>query len=558
MKTLLFFLSFLLIPNFVDAQISPSLNGVVYVNAAVVGGSETGFSWSNASKNLKQVIMAANSNAGIKEIWVAKGTYYPSANNNRDDFFYVTRNNVKLYGGFAGTETSLSQRDILANETILSGNIGSAESVSDNSYHIMVIDALTASIDNSTQIDGFTFQGGYGNSGQSFGVFPRYTGSALYVFSSNYNNTPTISNNVFKNNFHFQMGALGIESKATGSNKVKVQYCSFFNNHSQYAGGAVSLFNWLQSTQSVEIADCLFEGNSVDNYSQGGTAGGTGAAIYATGGGEMVINRSRFVDNKIGSQLYAGTYKGTAIAARNASKVTLVNSLVYSDLNFVPLFNNGSTFSIINSTVYNPDGGTILATVNPILNSVQNSILWMGGDSANTIDGAGTTVTANNSIILPKYNVTLTGSNNYTTDPLFKDIAGKDFALQTSSSGINKGNNSFYDASKYGNYDLLDKSRIEETTIDIGAFELQPTLSISDIDGTKNIVIYPNPVKDILNLKSQEKISKIEIITMDGKKILSKNMTQEMKLDLNSLPAGVYSITVYFGDQFKNMKFIKQ
>jgi hypothetical protein len=69
MKTLLFFLSCLLIPVFVDAQISPSLNGIVYVNAAVIGGAETGSSWSNASKNLKQVITTANSNPAIKEIW---------------------------------------------------------------------------------------------------------------------------------------------------------------------------------------------------------------------------------------------------------------------------------------------------------------------------------------------------------------------------------------------------------------------------------------------------------------------------------------------------------
>lgn len=543
--------------QFNTAYVLPDANGRVYVNKNVASSTESGSSWANATKNLQDVIDAANTNTNIKEIWVAKGTYYPSNTSNRDDFFYITRNNLKIYGGFSGTETAFSQRDIVENETILSGDIGTAGSASDNSYHIMVIDALNASIDNSTQIDGFTFQDGNGNSGQSFGVIPRYTGSAIYVFSSSYNNTPTIANNIFKNNSHFQSGALGIESQVTGGNKVKVQNCSFFGNHSQYAGGALSLFNWLQLPQSVEITDCLFENNSVDNYSQGGTSGGIGAAIYASGGGEIVINKSRFVDNKIGNQLYAGTYKGTAIAARGASKITLVNSLIYSDLNYIPLFNNGSTFNIINSTVYNPDGATILATVNPVLNSIQNSILWMGGDSVNTIDGAGTTVVANNSIILPKYNVTLTGSNNYTTDPLFKDMAGKDFTLQASSNGINKGNNSLYDASKYGNFDLSNKNRIEETTIDIGAFELQPTLSVSDINQNKSIKVYPNPVKDILNISSDSKIKKVIVIDLSGKKVFENTIDTNKKLDVQSLSKGIYLIQVFTENETKTLKFIK-
>jgi len=560
MKTFLFFLSCLLIPACVGAQISPSLNGIVYVNAAVVGGAETGFSWDNASKNLKQVVTAANSNPAIKEIWVAKGTYYPSITSNRDEFFYITRNDLKVYGGFSGSETSLSERDIQTNETILSGNIGAANSADDNSYHIMIIDAYDSAIDNSTQIDGFTFQDGNASAGSVLNnYFPRYTGSAILVYPSIANNSPLISNNIFKNNSQFQLGALAIEANTSGANVTRVENCSFYSNYAKYAGGALDVFNHYGTDQNIEIKGCRFEENVVDNGSQGGGNGGLGAAIFAYGNNNILINKSKFINNKIGPfTQYTGTYKGTAIAVRNGSSVTLVNSLVYSDQIYIPFYNNASSLSFINSTVYNPDGGTILTTVNPILNSIQNSIFWMGGNSVNTIDGAGATVTANNSIILPKYNVTLNGSNNYTTDPFFKDIAGKDFTLQTSSSGINHGNNSFYDASKYGNYDLSDKSRIEETTIDIGAFELQPTLSISDINEGKSITIYPNPVKDILNLKTQEKILKVEIISLEGKKIVSKNMTGEMKLDLKSLSKGIYLIQIYTAKDIESFKFIKE
>ncbi len=544
--------------TFTSAQIVPDANGRVYVNINVSGGSGTGISWANAVKRLVPVISAANSNNNIKEIWVAKGTYYPSLTANRDDFLYVTRNNLKIYGGFTGTETSLSQRDAKTNETILSGNIGNPNLATDNSYHIMVIDAYNDPIDNSTQIDGFTFQDGNASDGSLLNsYFPRYSGSAILVYPSGNDNAPLISNNVFKNNTQFQIGALAIDGNTLGTSIVRVENCEFYNNYSKYAGGAIGVFNHL-GTQNVEIKDCLFEGNLVDNASQGGTGGGTGAAIYIINGSNVTINRSKFVNNRIGNYTqYAGTYKGTAIASTLGSKMTLVNSLIYSDETYIPLFNNGSTFNIINSTIYNPDGGTLLAVVSPVLNSIQNSILWMGGDSVNTIDGSGTAVTANNSIILPKYNVTLNGSNNYSTDPLFNNFVARDFSLKSSSNGINQGNNSFYDISKYGSYDFNNNSRIEETTIDIGAFEKQATLSVSDINESKSTVIYPNPVKDILNVNTDKKILKTQIISMDGRTMMIKNTNDEKKLDVRNLQKGIYLIQIFTDNETKSIKFIK-
>lgn len=543
----------------VKADVIPDSNGRVYVNSNASGGTESGNSWTNAVKNLVDVFSAVKTNNDIKEIWVAKGTYYPSLTSNRDDFLQITRNNFKVYGGFAGTETALSQRNISENVTILSGDIGTLGSATDNSYHIMIIDAETADIDNSTQIDGFTFQDANASLGSIYNNYaPRYSGSAILIYPSDFNNSPTISNNIFKNNTQFQTGAVEVESNNTGSNFTKIENCSFFNNYAKYAGGAISVFNYnTGSPQNVQIADCIFEGNSVDNASQGGTNGGVGGAVFVYGGGDVLINRSRFINNIIGtSTQYLGTYKGTAIAVRSASKVTLVNSLIYSDQIYIPLFNSSSTFNIINSTIYNPDGGTLLATQTPVLNSIQNSILWMGGDSVNAIDGSGTTVTANNSIILPKYNVTLNGSNNYTSDPLFKNVAAGDFSLQNSSNGINKGSNAFYDATKYGNFDIMDNARIQETTIDIGAFEKQVTLSSSDVNKNKNINIYPNPVKDILNFTSNDKILKIEIISMDGRKLIENNMNDD-KLNVQNLQKGLYLIKVFTDGKIYTEKFIK-
>lgn len=90
-----------------------------------------------------------------------KGTYFSASGTDRDSTFQLV-DRVAVYGGFAGTETSLSERDWAANVTVLSGDIGTAVE-SDNSYH-----AVTGNGTNVTAVlDGFTITEGYANgSGQ--------------------------------------------------------------------------------------------------------------------------------------------------------------------------------------------------------------------------------------------------------------------------------------------------------------------------------------------------------------------------------------------------------
>jgi hypothetical protein len=62
------------------------------------------------------------------------------------------KSGVAIYGGFNGTETSLSQRDFETNITILSGDVGAVGDYTDNTYHV-----VTASgVDASAILDGFT------------------------------------------------------------------------------------------------------------------------------------------------------------------------------------------------------------------------------------------------------------------------------------------------------------------------------------------------------------------------------------------------------------------
>ena len=136
---------------------------VIFVDYSSTG-TNTGASWTNAYTSLQSAV--ANAVSG-DEVRVAAGTYKPSAypvgrttTDTREYAFYL-ESGVDYYGGFDGTETSISQRDYRANVTILSGDIGTANSTSDNCYHVLV------SVNESTAhtLDGFTITKGNANGG---------------------------------------------------------------------------------------------------------------------------------------------------------------------------------------------------------------------------------------------------------------------------------------------------------------------------------------------------------------------------------------------------------
>ncbi|NMD30040.1 MAG: hypothetical protein GYA79_10030, partial [Bacteroidetes bacterium] len=128
-----------------NSSIVPGAGGIVYVNkATAISGN--GSNWASAVKELADALVAAKYNTAISQIWVAAGTYMPLYskanincinNTDRENTFELV-NNVKIYGGFAGTETLLNQRNITANPTILSGDIGDAGNNTDNCFHVVV------------------------------------------------------------------------------------------------------------------------------------------------------------------------------------------------------------------------------------------------------------------------------------------------------------------------------------------------------------------------------------------------------------------------------------
>lgn len=92
---------------------------IIYVTAQAPAGGN-GQDWAQAYANLQDALAAAAQTSGAHQIWVATGTYKPGTNSNAS--FKVT-DQTSVYGGFAGNETSFSQRNIAANPTTLSGDL---------------------------------------------------------------------------------------------------------------------------------------------------------------------------------------------------------------------------------------------------------------------------------------------------------------------------------------------------------------------------------------------------------------------------------------------------
>ena len=109
-------------------------------------------------------MQAALTNVTDGEIWVATGTYYPiqaatpTVTDREVSFNLATC--VAIYGGFVGDETTRDARDWDTNVTTLSGDIGTLNDDTDNSYHVVYGDGSTTAIDNTAILDGFVISGG--------------------------------------------------------------------------------------------------------------------------------------------------------------------------------------------------------------------------------------------------------------------------------------------------------------------------------------------------------------------------------------------------------------
>jgi hypothetical protein len=89
-------------------------------------------------------------------------------------------------------------------------------------------------------------------------------------------------------------------------------------------------------------------------------------------------------------------------------------------------------------------------------------------------------------------------------------------------------------------------------------FTVDTTLGSNSFD-TKNFVAYPNPIKDILNLSYKTAISNVKVINLLGQEVVNaKANTNDVKVDMSALNAGVYMVNVTVDDTVHSIKVIKE
>ena len=303
--------------------------------------SGDGSSWAQAYKTVWEALTMADACSNIAEIWVKKGTYYPMSDVNtiaasRDSSLHILRSGLKLYGGFAGTETLLTQRNVATNLTTLSGDINVAGDSTDNSYHVLTIVTSSGTIDSTSRVDGFTIRGGYGWAAtggfttNGFGM-NHQDGAGIMIAATSGINKVQIANCTIRNNSgNFGAGMYIAVSVATGESSPTITSCQFLNNSANGNGGAL-LSNGTVGKIKATFISTAFSNNRA-NSSAGAVQHSADSAIYTN---------CTFNNN-----ISAGD--GGAVYAQNA-KLSATGTMFKSNLasgSGGGLFSTGSTFSL--------------------------------------------------------------------------------------------------------------------------------------------------------------------------------------------------------------------
>lgn len=305
--------SFLLIGH-VNAQ------SVIYVDSSKAS-SGVGTSWNTAYKTLKEATIVANNNTNIKEIRIAKGTYFPTINTNRDSTFLISRGDIRLYGGYSSGDGT---RNYATNPTILSGDIGTQGTHNDNSYHVMVIAGMAAAAD-SVILDGLNIRFGRADAGNSVTYngqsIPRSYGAGIAIKGNSNDNKIFIKNSIISGNYAANNGA-GINIEATIPVFIN---CLFSGNYADYGGAT---FN--NSNAHSKYINCTFAANH-DNHSGGAMRNSssnpiiTNCIIYGNDGGISNNNSTPIITYSLVQGLTDIT-NGNLIGISNPSFVSAISA----------------------------------------------------------------------------------------------------------------------------------------------------------------------------------------------------------------------------------------
>lgn len=432
------------------------------------GATGTGTSWANASGDIQNMI---NASVAGDQIWIAAGTYKPNRKVHEINVItpgnpynaFLLKAGVKLYGGFAGTESSLADRNWSSNLSILSGHLGTSNNIINKSYHVIVSAGNAVTGSDTATLDGFTVRDGRADQNSFSSVvnglyIDHNAGAGIYTVGNGPSSAPIIANCTISNDSALAAGAgiynwasypviknCIIKDNVTYSGKgggicndgaASFIYNTTIINNTGGNGGGV-----YNADSSSIIKNCIIDGN---------TATGSGGGIYNCCSAYPQITNCKLVNN-------TATYGG-GIYNWYASAPAITNCTIA-----------GNTATGHSGGIYNMNSGSNLTTV-------RNCIIW--GNSS-SITNAGTSIAVTYSLVESGFS----GTGNSSSDPLFVNAAAGDYTLQALSPAVDQGSNAAY--GMVGNIntdkDLGKRPRLTGTTIDIGAYELCTLTTGTDI-----------------------------------------------------------------------------
>ena len=344
--------------------ISFAIHGqIIFVNTSATGNND-GSSWEHAFTNLQDALATA---AYGDTIWVAAGTYTPTATTIRTVSFHLV-DGVKMFGGFTGVETQLSQRDWEANPAILSGDIGVPGDSTDNSYTVVTIEKA----DSTTVLDGFIIAyGNADNQGSGSSTGPTKSGGGMYIVGTTGSGElrPVIRNcRIEHNHARFNGGGIYMKSSPGSAATPYFEQCVIFEN-SAFTGGGVYKKDGSDS-YSMEMNNCTIEKNQAFNgggvaffndtgnenlifyycyFTRNSAVGEGGGVLQKNGlGAAIIVFQNCFIQE---NYTQSNTSEGAAISAINilySDSYKIHSSLLYGNLQAI---NEGTFVAILAGSI---------------------------------------------------------------------------------------------------------------------------------------------------------------------------------------------------------------
>lgn len=329
---------------------------VTYIDSASTCTTSCGGSWATAYPDLQDGLNHAY-NYSIDEVWVAKGTYFPSKDVNGNSSptdprtkTILIKDGYNVYGGFLGNESVRTDRDWVNNKTIINGDIGTTGVSTDNCYHV-----ISANTQTGDTLDGFIITKGNAdgngtNEDVGAGLLVStsssiaighcvlthsyaLTSAAIQVLGGSGNltcyNTEIKDNSqdygsavilscdaqfdscLFHSNITTTSQGAGALAISGSSAKVTCSNTLFESNRGIEKGAAFS-----GGGQRISVINCEFNGNeSID---------GSGAALYASGLDSLFINNCVFDSN-------IAEWSGAIVAGSSGDTVAIANSVFYGN-----------------------------------------------------------------------------------------------------------------------------------------------------------------------------------------------------------------------------------